>query len=282
MQIPYTALLLALLGLASASQASDSQWRDVDASKLIYIDTPDGRVVVELNDRFAEQTVAHFKQLVQDGFYDGLTFYRVIDGFVAQAGDGSDISDEIGAEREPLIAEFERPWNADWPWMPVQAPDMFAAETGFMDGFPVARDGDASWLVHCPGTFAMARGNAADSGYSDFYIVIGQAPRYLDRNLTVFGRVIDGMAVVQQVLRGPVDKGGVIESPSQRTAISQVKLASDLLDEERIDYQVINTHHADFEKMLHDRRERANEWFLFKPPPVLDVCQVPVAVRRKP
>lgn len=282
MPVSRIALLLVVLGLDCASHASENDWRDVDAEKLVYIDTTDGRVVVELNDRYAPQTVAHFKRLVREGFYDGLSFYRVIDGFVAQAGDGSDISEDVNAERPPLPAEFEQTWRADWPWMPVQSPDMFAAQTGMVEGFPAARDGDKSWLVHCPATFAMARGNAANSGYSDFYIVIGQAPRYLDRNLTVFGRVIDGMPIVQQVKRGPNEQGGVIESPSQRTTISTIRMAADLAPEQRIGYQVTDTQHAAFAALLDDRKHRKSEWFLFTPPGVLDVCQVPIAVRRAP
>src|SRR5690606_39743658 len=65
------------------------------------------------------------------------------------------------------------------------------------------------WLTHCPGIVAMARNNEPDTGSTDFYIVIGQAPRYLDRNLTIFGRVIDGMEVVQRIHRG--DRKSVVE-----------------------------------------------------------------------
>ncbi|MDC2890312.1 peptidylprolyl isomerase [Psychrosphaera algicola] len=62
-------------------------------------------------------------------------------------------------------------------------------------------------VLHCSGTVAMARGNGADSASSEFYIVIGHAPRHLDRNMSVFGRVVFGMDVVQRLPRGDKLKG---------------------------------------------------------------------------
>ncbi len=96
-----------------------------------------------------------------------MSFYRVIDGFVAQGGDESDIDGSPAAE--PLKAEFEIDWPLkpadkeeaeNWEpmsWTPVQTDDMFAAYTGFIDGFPAARDEEEAgkaWLTHCPGTVA--------------------------------------------------------------------------------------------------------------------------------
>ncbi len=74
----------------------------------------------------------------------------------------------------------------------------------------------------------MARNDDPDSGGTDFYIVIGQAPRYLDRNLTVFGRVVWGMDVVQRIKRGPTLENGIIEKDLERTWIKRMRLASSL------------------------------------------------------
>ena len=155
-----------------AAQAEDPTWRQVAPENLVFMDLQHGQVVIELNPAFAPKTVKQFRHLVKDGFYDGLSFYRVIDGFVAQGGDGSDLGE---LSEVPLIdAEFERDWSPDLPFTPVQKPDLFAPETGFTDGFAAARDSatDTAWLTHCPGVVAMARNESADSSRTDFYIVL--------------------------------------------------------------------------------------------------------------
>ena len=167
-------------------------------------------------------------------------------------------------------------------WTAVQKDDLFAPFTGFIDGFPAARDaekGGKAWLTHCPGTVAMARNEDPDSGGTDFYIVIGQAPRYLDRNLTIFGRVVWGMDVVQRIKRGPALENGIIKEDLDRTWIKRMRLASSLDADQRLDLYMADTNSKSFEKILKDRRNRRNKWFYYKPPKVLDVCQVPVPVR---
>lgn len=270
-------ILLTFCTMALHSQQDDSsQWREPAVDNLIYLDTADGRLVIELNPTFAPKTSAQFKRLVREKFYHGLHFYRVIDGFVAQGGDGSDLDRELS--QPTLPAEFERAYSDDLSFVSTQKNDLFAAETGFIDGFAAARDetGKTIWLTHCPGTIAMARDNTPDSGSSDFYIVIGQAPRYLDRNLTIFGRVITGMDVVQQIKRGPSDENGIIAETANQTKITKATLASDLREGKRQPIKVMDTNHSAFSELLDSRRHRTHEFFHHKPPAVLDVCQVPV------
>ncbi len=258
-------------------------WRDLDPANTVYLTLPDGEVVIELAPAFAPRTVAQFKHLVSDNFYDGLTFYRVIDGFVAQGGDRSDMT-EADSAAALLPAEFERDWSDELPWTSVQKPDLFAPETGFIDGFAAARDPRQGkvWLTHCPGVVAMARNNEPDTGSTDFYIVIGQAPRYLDRNLTVFGRVVEGMAVVQRIFRGEPEANGMIPEGAPQTAILRAALGSDLSPAQRAGLQVQDTNGAEFQAVLRSRRARGLPFFHQKPPEVLDVCQVPVATRPRP
>jgi peptidylprolyl isomerase len=228
---------------------------------------------------FAPKTVAQFKQLVQSRFYDGLSFYRVIDGFVAQGGDGSDLGE---ISEVPLIdAEFEIEWSDELTFVPVQKPDMFAAETGFIDGFAAARDSkhQKTWLTHCPGVIAMARNDDADSSRTDFYFVIGQAPRYLDRNLSIFGRVVEGMEIVQRIRRGPTSNSGIFQDETVSTRIRSIKLSSELPKEEQLKVFVMDTSSKAFKALLDDRRTRKQKFFHHPPPQVLDVCQVPVAGR---
>jgi peptidylprolyl isomerase len=274
----------ALLALGSVSEAQEGgDWRTPDPADTVHLQLPDGEVVIELKSDFAPKTVAQFKRLVADGFYDGLTFYRVIDGFVAQGGDRSDMTDADSAA--PMLpAEFERSWSDELPWTSVQKPDLFAPETGFIDGFAAARDREQQevWLAHCPGVVAMARNNEPDTGSTDFYIVIGQAPRYLDRNLTIFGRVIDGMEIVQRIIRGKPEENGMIPDGAPQTEILRASLGNTLPSAERPPLQVQDTQSSAFRAVLQSRRVRGLPFFHHKPPEVLDVCQVPVATRPAP
>jgi peptidylprolyl isomerase len=285
-----------IAGLITASipcfAQDDLIWNALDPDNTVYMALPEGTVVIQLNPVFAPKTVKHFKQLLEEQFYRGTSFYRVIDGFVAQGGDESDIDGSQSADT--LEAEFEIDWPVkpadkeeakNWEpmsWTPVQTGDMFAAYTGFIDGFPAARDdkkAGKAWLTHCPGTVAMARNEDPDSSSTDFYIVIGQAPRYLDRNLTVFGRVVWGMDIVQRIKRGPALDNGIIEEDLERTWIKQMSLASSIDAQQRLDIYVADTNSDGFKKILTQRRNRNQKFFHYKPPKVLDVCQVPIPAR---
>jgi peptidylprolyl isomerase len=272
------AVLCALIstGLRAAGEPT---WRELNPENTVFVEMPAGLVIIELNPAFAPETVKQFKQLAGDRFYDGLSFYRVIDGFVAQGGDGSDLGE---LSNVPLIdAEFEIDWNEEFSYMHVQSPDMFAPETGFIDGFSVARDPSRNkvWLTHCPGIVAMARNDDPDSSRTDFYIVIGQAPRYLDRNMNIFGRVVYGMDIVQQIKRGPAQDNGIIQDEAESSRISKMQLLAEIPEEVRLKVYVMDTSNKGFKKLLKGRLNRKQKFFHNKPPRVLDVCQVPIAGR---
>lgn len=284
--------IILMIASVSATAQDDLVWNSLDPENAVYLQLHEGTVVIELNPVFAPKTVKHFKSLLEEQFYRGLSFYRVIDGFVAQGGDESDIDDNPAVRS--LKAEFEISWPQkpkdkeeakDWTpmsWTPVQTDDLFAPFTGFIDGFPAARDqkkAGKAWLTHCPGTIALARNDDPDSSSTDFYIVIGQAPRYLDRNLTVFGRVVWGMDVVQRIKRGPALKNGIIENDLERSWIKRMRLASSMEEEDQLDIYVADTNSKGFKKMLKDRRNRSHKFFDHKPPKVLDICQVPIPSR---
>ena len=274
----------------SASDAKD--WRNVDPANLLLIDTRYGRIAIEMEPDFAPGHVARVRALVRAHFYDGLSFYRVIDGFVAQGGIGEGTAATKDHPRRaadlkkwpPLKAEFDRP-AADIPdsFTPLGSPDLFAQEVGHVKGFPVGRDTKEGreWIIHCPGTFAFARDNGADTATTEFYIVIGEAPRRLDRNLTAFGRVIAGMRYVQKLTRGnPKIESGVIQDVAKRDKILKARIAADLPAAERPHYQVMRTTSAAFAKWKADRINPAPGFYVRTPPKVLDVCLSPVPSRR--
>jgi peptidylprolyl isomerase len=287
---------LALMFLACGAQAAAAperpqDWRDVDPNNLVLIDTRYGEVAVELAPEFAPKHVERTRALIRAHFYDRLSFYRVVDGFVAQGGIGEGTAstkdhpvEAASLKRWPALkAEFERPIGHDPAFTPLGNADLFAPEVGHVDGFPVGRDAKAGreWLIHCPGTFAFARDNGADTATTEFYIVIGEAPRRLDRNLTAFGRVIDGMQYLQKLQRGdPKIENGVIQNVAKRDPIMRVRLASDIPEKNRPHFQVMRTESVAFAREKETRKDPAPKFYVHTPPPVLDICALAVPVRR--
>lgn len=286
-------LLLSVAHAADVGDAPPQDWRDVEPNNLVLIDTRYGEVAVELAPQFAPRHVERMRALIRAHFYDGLSFYRVIDGFVAQGGIGEGTAATKDHPKEatqltqwpPLKAEFERPIGPDVTFTPLGNADLFAPEVGHVDGFPAGRDAAAGrlWMINCPGTFAFARDNGADTATTEFYIVIGEAPRRLDRNLTAFGRVIDGMPYLQKLERGDAAvENGVIQDVGRRDPILHVRLAADLPEGQRPKFQVMRTESPSFAKEKALRKNPAPEFYVHTPPPVLDICAVPAPVRRAP
>jgi peptidylprolyl isomerase len=249
------------------------EWRTVEPENLVVMDVAYGRILIELAPEFAPNHAERFRALVRAKFYDGQSFYRVIDGFVAQGGIGEG-DDKKAPEWPPLKAEFDRAIGDDIAFTPLGSPDLFADEVGHVDGFPVGRDwkNGRMWVLHCPGTIAMARDNDPDSGGTEFYIPIGHAPRRLDRNLTAFGRVLEGMQYVQKLNRGdPKVESGVIQDASKRDAIVRVQMAADMEAGERPWMQVTDTTSKEFEDYKAQRRNPAPDFYK-RPAANLDIC----------
>ncbi len=278
----------AIIVASDATSPATEPFRTVDPNNLVLIDTKYGEVAVELAPQFAPKHVERLRALIHAHFYDGRSFYRVVDGFVAQGGAGEGTASTGGAKKgeltkqwPPLKAEFDAPIAGTFT--PLGSPDLFAPEVGHIDGFPVARDkkDGRMWLIHCPGTFAFARDNGPDTASTEFYIVIGEAPRRLDRDLTAFGRVITGMQFLQNLQRGDPDvDNGVIHKPTTPDQIVRMRLAVDLPLKDRPSFDVTRTDTPAFEKVKEERRHPTSPFYFRKPPPILDVCLAPVKVKR--
>ena len=276
------AALFALQGVSGFARA-DEDWRDVDPDNLMLIDVQYGRVAIELFPEFAPNHVKRMRALARAHFYDGLSFYRVIDGFVAQGGIGEG-DDKKLKDWPALKHEFDHD-GGGMEFTPLNSPDLYAPEVGHTNGFPAARDKPDGklWLVHCPGAVAMARDNNPDTGGTEFYVVIGQAPRRLDHNLTVFGRVLEGMQYLQKLNRGdPAVESGVIQDASRRDAILKVQIAGDLPRKDRPRFQVMRTDGPGFATKKQERRNAVSEFWLHQPAKVLEICSVAIPTRRTP
>lgn len=276
-------VLAAALLVAASQGVRAEEWRDVEPENLVVMDNAHGRILIELGPDFAPEHVKRFRALVRAKFYDGKSFYRVIDGFVAQGGFGEG-DDKKLPEWPPLKAEFDRPIDNDVYFTPLGSPDLFADEVGHVDGFPVGRDWNDGrmWPLHCPGAVAMARDTDPDTGGTEFYIPIGHAPRRLDRNLTVFGRVLDGMQFVQKVNRGdPKVESGVIQDASKRDPIVRVQIAADMARAERPRMQVMDTASKDFADYKDQRRNPAPDFYK-RAAKNLDICAFNAPVQAAP
>ena len=263
-----------------ATQANvQTEWRTVAIENMVLLTLPHGKVVIELAPQFSPKHVKQFIQLTKAGHYNGNKFYRVIDGFVAQAGP----EDASKADRSVPLLSLEGDWTTeqDFAFTLVQNNDLFAEKTGFKNGFALGHNPseNKAWLTHCPGIIAMARGNEANSASSHFYITNGQAPRYLDRIMSIFGRVIYGMNHVQSITRTAVIEGEDAVPDTKHTPIISMQMMADVPKAEQIHLQVTNTESALFATKLADRIKRNSAFFFKKPPPVLDICQTPVLTR---
>ncbi|MEX0977021.1 MAG: peptidylprolyl isomerase [Woeseia sp.] len=260
----------------AASTRSD--WRRLDAENTLYLELPAGRVVMELATDFAPAHSANIRALARERFFDGLAIVRVQDNYVVQWG-GADADRPVGKAHKSLAAEFTRPATG-LEFTVLPDPDTYASQTGFAAGFPAARDkpDGTAWLAHCYGSLGAGRDTDADSGGgAELYVVIGHAPRHLDRNVTLVGRVVQGMELLSNLPRG-AGVMGFYEETEQRVPIRQLRVAADLPPGERTALEVLRTDTPTFEALIESRRNRSDEWFKV-PAGRIDVCNVPLPVR---
>ena len=265
--------------------APADHWRTPDPANLLLLDLAAGRVLIELAPAFAPAHVANIRTLARGGFWNGTSVYRVQDNFVAQFGDADaeqpDKARTLGAASKHLPAEFRRA-TAGLTFERLPDADGWAPETGFVEGFAAARDpaDGMSWLAHCYGAVGAGRDNAEDSSNgAELYVVIGQAPRQLDAQLTVVGRVLVGIELLSALPRGPAPMGML--APAARTPIIAARIASDLPAADRPDIQVLRTESATFRDLTEARRNRVDDFYR-RPAGHVDLCNVTVPVRRTP
>ncbi|MBK9520995.1 MAG: peptidylprolyl isomerase [Rhodocyclaceae bacterium] len=269
--------------IIAAAPASD--WRDVAASDLLVMDLTQGQIFIELATRFAPLHSANIRTLSHQGFFDGLAIMRVQDNYVTQWGDPNDddpkLAKSLGDAKTKLPAEFFIPFKG-LPITPIKDVDGWAPVTGYVDGFPVAADPkkNKAWLTHCYGMVGAARGQPTDSSNgTGLYAIIGHAPRGLDLNITVVGRVLRGMEYLSALPRGGATMG-FYDKPEHYVGITKVRLASDISEAERPKLEVLKTDSKSWASVLDSRRNRSG-WFVHSFGHT-EVCASSVPVRNKP
>ncbi|MEX0644936.1 MAG: peptidylprolyl isomerase [Parvularculaceae bacterium] len=234
-----------------ATNAPADAWRPLDLENTLVMDLPQGDVVIELRPDFAPKHVEQIKALVRQGFYDGLHFHRVIEGFMAQGGDPK--GDGTGASSLPNVtAEFARDTKSVSNFAQVGR-DRIAARVGFVDGMPAAAQPESLrsfkadrevllWGLHCPGVMSMARATDLNSANSQFFLMIGDARLNLDRRYTVWGWIVDGFENSRRIVRG--------EPPPRPTPIIRVRVAADIPNSEKPDVLVMKTDSPAFKEFI--------------------------------
>ena len=261
MKLAMTAAVLALtatatsFGAASAQTApAGSDWRTPDPNNVIVVETNKGRIIAELYPQAAPNHVERVRGLVKSGFYDGLTFFRVISDFMAQTGDPRNTG-EGGSDLPNLVAEFTFRRGADLPV--AQSFKVGSSESGWVDALPVTSQNSAlavmtadrkvaTWGNFCPGVLGMARAGDPDSANSQFFFM-RQTNASLDKTYTAFGRVLQGLDAVRAIKTGePV--------PDPQDKMISVKLLADLPADKRPSVQVMNTGSAAFKALVAKRQ----------------------------
>lgn len=266
------------------AKSAPSDWRALDPENTLYMDLPGGRVVIELSAEHVPLHAANIKALVREGYFNGLSIMRSQDNYVVQWGDPDEKNPRpIKTAKSKLAPEFTRNFAAGEA-MPAftRLPDVdgYAPQVGFSNGFPVGRNPKTreAWLAHCYGMVGAGRDNDDDSGSgAELYAVTGHAPRHLDRNIALVGRVVQGMPLLSTLPRGPAPMG-FYEKAEQRVAIPSMRVAADVPAAERTNLEVIRTDTPLFTSLVEALRNRGGAWYKV-PAGHVELCNVPIAVR---
>lgn len=295
--------------IVSAAPAGD--WVAITASDLLVMDlAPDAagkprRVVIQLMPApFSQGWIGNIRKLAAAHWWDGTSVNRVQDNYVVQWGDATEtkplpeglaVVPESEYETEASLSLLEtlhanrkrienivKQQRAGQPFV-IYAADMrtkidpYSDFQGFTHGWPVAGSDDI-WPVHCYGMVGVGRNLSPDTGTgAELYTVIGHAPRHLDRNIALFGRVVSGIEHLSSLPRG-TGALGFYEEAAERVPIVAIRLASDLAAAEQPKFEYLSTESDSFARYADARANRRDPFFIH-PAGGADICNIPVPVR---
>lgn len=251
--------------------------------------TGERRIVIQLMPApFSQGWVSNIRKLAAAHWWDGLSINRVQDNYVVQWGDATEVKAlpqglRVVPENEYVYPRsLPRARALDPLFVP---PNDIHRWTGFHSDFPVAGvgtpDSERNWPIHCYGMVGVGRNLSPDTGSgAELYTVIGHAPRHLDRNIALVGRVIEGIEHLSSLPRG-TGPLGFYEHPQERTPIISVRLASELPKAEQPRFTYLSTESDSFARYADARANRRDPFFI-TPAGGADICNIPVPVRRVP
>jgi peptidylprolyl isomerase len=269
--------------------AKADEWVAIEPSDLMIMDlAPDSigrprRVVIQLiPEPFSQGWIGNIRKLAAAKFWDGTSINRVQDNYVVQWGDAT--------EKKTLpngLALVDQRYYRVQPYhdgqsvvLKVKGPkDNYADWATHLRGWQIAGDElGGTWPTHCYGMVGVGRNLSPDTGTgAELYTVIGHAPRHLDRNIALVGRVIEGIEHMSSLPRG-TGALGFYETEGERVPILSVRLGNDVKDVPAFEY--LNTDSASFAAYADARANRRDPFFNV-PAGGADICNIPVPIRRK-
>lgn len=273
-------------GTAAVLEDPDTRWVRPDPEWTLYMDMAGtdeiegGRVVIRLSKGIGRQNAENIKRLVRAGYFGDGSIDRVQENYVVQWSGAADAP--RGDAKDTVPGEFETPRGATGTLSPIPFSDAYAPQAGFLDGFPAAQDGNSTWLAHCYGALGVGRGDDPDGADgSELYVVIGQAPRHLDRNITLAGQVLSGMEYLTALPRG-TEALGFYGEGTAKPRIENIRVAADLPPAERESIELMEMSGNTLAAWADARANRARDgWFSYSHG-AIDLCNLPVPVRRSP
>lgn len=265
-----------------ASSAAD--WRALNPENTLYLELDAGRVVIELAPDFAPKHAVNIRALVREGYFDGLAIVRSQDNYVVQWGDPNEDNPakkrEIKTAQQTIAPEFTIKYAKELPFTRLPDIDGYAPQVGHANGFAAGRDpkSGTAWLAHCYASVGVGRDTAPDSGNgSSLYVVTGHAPRHLDKNIALVGRVMQGMELLSSLPRG-TGPLGFYEKPAQMTAIKSIRIAADVPAAKRSKLEILRTDTTTFKAVVEAQRNRGGDWYKV-PAGHIELCNVLLPVR---
>jgi peptidylprolyl isomerase len=260
------------------SASKPEEWRRLDPETTLYMDFPAGRVVIEMAPSFSPAHVANVKALAREGYFKSGAVTRVQDNFVAQWSQAADPPRPPRTAKERLPPEFHIPRASPVEFTPLPDPDTYAPEVGFSNGFPVASDGARMWIAHCYGVVGVGREEDPGSGGgTELYAVIGHSPRNIDRQLSILGRVVQGMEILSALPRGTGDIG-FYKTPAENQRFIDIQVAADVPVADRTNLEVMRTDSESFATLVNARRWRKDAFYR-DPVGRIGLCNVTPPVR---
>ncbi|MFS3135944.1 peptidylprolyl isomerase [Gluconacetobacter sacchari] len=262
------------------AHAPDTAWADVPADRLLVMTLADGRqVAIELAPQFAPVHVGNIVHLARAHRWAGGAIIRVQDNYVVQWAPRDEKAQPPAGFVAHPPAEYDRA-RQGISFHPLGFTDPYAPAAGFATSWPVAAEGERAWLPQCYGMVGVGRDMPPDTGDGqELYVVNGEAPRQLDRNLAVVGRVLTGMETLGALPRGTAALGFYADK-AQNVAIRDIALAADLPPAQQPHLQVMRTDSPTFSAYLDARANRTDPFFV-RPAHGVALCNVPVPVRPK-
>ncbi|GAA3731253.1 peptidylprolyl isomerase [Sphingorhabdus rigui] len=272
--------------IVAAAKADD--WVAIAPSDILVMElAPDSkgkqrRVIIQLMPApFSQGWVSNIRKLAAAHWWDGTSINRVQDNYVVQWGDATE---KKALPQGLSVVDAKNYVTPDWPtkdWILARAdgrPDAYAGAHGFYLGWPLAQGREGLWPVHCYGMVGVGRNLSPDTGTgAELYTVIGHAPRHLDRNIALVGRVIEGIEHMSSLPRG-TGALGFYEREEERVPILSVRLGIEAKDVPAFEY--LSTDSDSFAAYADARANRRDAFFNI-PAGGADICNIPVPIRRK-